>query len=190
MFFSAEANCAQIGVSTGSVAESGGVVFSFPCGCDCCCGAYERSLLDLFILPKMAEMLVLDLLLFILVLSVFVGEREPYRDVPVAFSERLEGEDGCGWALYCLSPRTRAEELCGWSGGRMGIFWERAPCWMTLEECSCVMSGETGRDLLETRDMRNLEDLFRRCCGRSGVEACCCCCSEGVAMLPDMLMLV
>lgn len=51
------------------------------------------------------------------------------------------------------------------------------------------MSGETGRDLLETRDMRNLEDLFRRCCGRSGVEACCW--SEGVAMmLPDMLMLV
>ena len=60
---------------------------------------------------------------------------------------------------------------------------------MTLEECSCVMSGEAGRDLLETRDMRNLEDLFRRCCGRSGVAACCW--SEGVAMmLPDMLMLV
>ena len=42
----------------------------------------------------MAEMLVLDLLLFILVLSVFVGEREPYLDVPVAFSVRLEGEEG------------------------------------------------------------------------------------------------
>jgi hypothetical protein len=112
------------------VAESGGVVFSFPCGCDCCCGAFERSLLDLFILPKMAEMLVLDLVLFILLLSVFAGEREPYLDVPVAFSfsVRLEGEDGCGWALYCLSPRTRAEALCGWSGGRIGIFCERAPC--------------------------------------------------------------
>ena len=94
LFFSGDANCAQIGVSTGSVAESGGVVFSFPWGCDCCCGAYERSLLDLFILPKMAEMLVLDLLLFIRVLSVFVGEREPYLDVPVAFSVPLEGEEG------------------------------------------------------------------------------------------------
>ena len=113
LLFSGEAICAQIGVSTGSVAESGGVVFSFPCGCVCCCGAYERSLLDLFILPNMAEMLVLDLLLFILLLSVLVGEREPYLDVPVAFSVRLEGEEGCGWALYCLSPRTRAEALCG-----------------------------------------------------------------------------
>ena len=59
---------------------------------------------------------------------------------------------------------------------------------MTLEECSGVMSGETGRDLLETKDMRNFEDLFRRCCGRSGVGACCW--PEGVAMLPNMLVLV
>lgn len=127
----------------------------------------------------------LDLVLFILLLSVFAGEREPYLDVPVAFSfsVRLEGEEGCAWALYCLSPRTRAEELCGWSGGRMGIFCERVPCWMTLEECSCVMSGETGLDLLETRDMRNFEDLFRRCCGRSGVGGTFCCLSEVVAMM-------
>ena len=55
----------------------------------------------------------------------------------------------------------------------MGIFCERAPCWMPLEEFSCVMSGETGRDLLETRDMRNLEDLFRRWFERSGVGTCC-----------------
>jgi len=55
----------------------------------------------------------------------------------------------------------------------MGIFCDRVPCWTALEEFSCVMSGETGRDLLETRDMRNLEDLFRRCCcGRSGVGTC------------------
>ena len=77
LLLSADANCAQMGVSAGSTAESGGVVFSFPCGCACCCGAYERSLLDRFILPNMAEMLVLDLLFFILLLSVFVGEREP-----------------------------------------------------------------------------------------------------------------
>jgi hypothetical protein len=43
------------------------------------------------------------------------------------------------------------------------------------------MSGETGRDLLETRDMRNFEDLFRRCCGRSGVGTFCL--SEVVAMM-------
>jgi hypothetical protein len=28
---------------------------------------------------------------------------------------------------------------------------------------SDVMSGETGRDLDETSDLRNLEDLLRRC---------------------------
>ena len=68
----------------------------------------------------------------------------------------------------------------------MGIFCgDRLPCWTTLEEFSWVMSGETGRDLLETRDMRNLEDLFRRCCcGRSGVDTCW---SEGIAMLPMFL---
>ena len=60
LLFSGEANCAQIGVSTGSVAESGGVVFSFPCGCDCCCGAYERSLLDLFILPTIGILYILN----------------------------------------------------------------------------------------------------------------------------------
>jgi len=54
---------------------------------------------------------------------------------------------------------------------------------MTLEECSCVMSGETGLDLLETRDMRNFEDLFRRCCGRSGVGGTFCCLSDVVAMM-------
>jgi hypothetical protein len=59
---------------------------------------------------------------------------------------------------------------------------------MPLDEFSWVMSGETGRDLLETRDMRNLDDLFRRCCGRSGAGTCCL--SEVVAMLPNMLMLV
>jgi hypothetical protein len=69
----------------------------------------------------MAEMLVLDLLFFILLLSVFVGDREPYRDVP------FEGEEGAGWAFDCLSPRTREVALCGWSGGRTGIFCVRAP---------------------------------------------------------------
>jgi len=120
----------------------------------------------------MAERLVVDLLFLTSLLSDFVGDREPYRLATDALLLRFEGEEGGDWALECRSPRIRVLAWCGWSGGRRGTFWVRMPCCSPVEAGSDVMSGETGRDLDETSDLRNLEDLLRRCCGRSGTDAC------------------
>ena len=114
-----------------------------------------------------------DLLFFTSLLSDFVGDRGPYRLATDGLLLRFEGEEGGDWALECRSPRIRVFAWCGWSGGRRGTFWVRLVCCKPFEAGSDVMSGETGRDLLETRDMRNLEDLFRRWFGRSGVGTCC-----------------
>jgi hypothetical protein len=130
------------------------------------------SLVERFIFPNMAERLVVDLLFFTSLLSDFVGDREPYRLFAVGLLLRFEGEEGGDWALECRSPRIRVLAWCGWSGGRRGTVWVRALYCSPFKGASEVMSGETGRDLDETSDLRNLEDLLRRCCGRSGTGAC------------------
>ena len=137
-------------------------MFSLPCGCGF--GAYAAtSLVERFIFPNMAERLVVDLLFFTSLLSDFAGDREPYLLVVVGLLVRFEGEVGGDWAFECRSPRIRVLAWCGWSGGRSGTVWERLLHCMAPEGASDVMSGETGRDLDETRDLRNLEDLLRRC---------------------------
>jgi len=101
-----EAYCAQIGVSNGPLAEDGGEVFSLSRGRVGACAAYvDRSLLERFILPNMADKLVLDLLFFGLPLS-GLPPSPPFR-LPVAVASfRLEGDEGGDCTLDCRSPST------------------------------------------------------------------------------------
>lgn len=119
-----EENCAQIGASIGPLADDGGVVFSLSFGCVRLVYA-ERSLLDLLILPNMADRLVLDLLFFGLLLSAFTGDLDldrvssflpPYA----TFSCGLEGDAGGDCTFDCRSPSTLDLEAWGWSAGSNG----------------------------------------------------------------------
>lgn len=101
-----EAYCAQIGVSIGPLAEDGGEVFSLSRGLVGACAAYvDRSLLERFILPNMADKLVLDLLFFGFPFS-GLAISPPFLLPAVVASLRLDGDDGGDCTLDCRSPST------------------------------------------------------------------------------------
>lgn len=101
-----EAYCAQIGVSIGPLAEDGGEVFSLSRDLVGACAAYvDRSLLERFILPNIADRLVLDLLFFGFPLSGLPPS--PPDFLPAAVSSlRFEGDEGGDCTLDCRSPST------------------------------------------------------------------------------------
>jgi hypothetical protein len=171
--FDAEENCAQMGASSGPLAEEGGVVFSLSRGCAWAVYA-ARSLLERFIFPNMADKLVLDLLFLMLMFSVLAGDPDLRSSF---FSLFLEGDEGGDCTFDCRSPSTFALE---WSAGSSGTDLVLAFACDAPVRVGDI-SGDTGLDLDETSDlsMPDRDDLFRWCCGRSGSVAL----AEDVAMM-------
>ena len=107
-----------MGVSAWTVAEVGGVVFSL----SFVCAIMDRSLLERFILPNMADKFAEDL--------VFLGELAPslllVGTLVVAavetmlFGRLFAGDEGGDCTFPCRSPNTLAFAACGWSGGSIG----------------------------------------------------------------------